>query len=103
MDLTKNSSDLNQEKKFYCPTEGCVFSKGYGKSFKKKMLVDQVRKFLASLTVLGEFADVHVCVFSLSLLAFSKLSFGTKIQVLHLQQILCNRMAADLPQQNLWH
>lgn len=46
MDLSKNASDLGQEKKFYCPTEGCVFSKGYGKSFKKKMLVDQVRKFL---------------------------------------------------------
>ena len=45
MDLTKNGSDHSQEKKFYCPTEGCVFSKGYGKSFKKKMLVDQVRKF----------------------------------------------------------
>lgn len=43
MDLsTKEKNDLNQEKKFYCPTEGCVFSKGYGKSFKKKMLVDQV-------------------------------------------------------------
>lgn len=42
MDLsTKEKNDLNQEKKFYCPTEGCVFSKGYGKSFKKKMLVDQ--------------------------------------------------------------
>lgn len=42
MDLsTKDKNDSNQEKKFYCPTEGCVFSKGYGKSFKKKMLVDQ--------------------------------------------------------------
>lgn len=42
MDLsTKDKNDSNSEKKFYCPTEGCVFSKGYGKSFKKKMLVDQ--------------------------------------------------------------
>lgn len=46
MDLsTKDRNDQNQEKKFYCPTEGCVFSKGYGKSFKKKMLVDQVSNF----------------------------------------------------------
>ena len=38
----KDKGEGNCEKRFYCPTEGCVFSKGMGKSFKKKMLVDQV-------------------------------------------------------------
>jgi hypothetical protein len=44
IDLSVKGSEEEDpdDKRFYCPAEGCVFSKGMGKSFKKKMLVDQV-------------------------------------------------------------